>query len=229
VLTGGLLSGVGAIAFDAVGTLITPDPPVAALYHAIGSRHGSRLTAEAIRSRFSVAFRVEEERDRAAGWRTNPAREFDRWRQIVSAVLDDVTDPDACFRELWDHFSQPTSWRCLPDAGLLLAELSNRGLMAGLASNFDNRLRAVAAGLPDLTAIGPIVVSAEVGWRKPAAEFFAAVIRAFGCRPSEILLVGDDYENDFVGANAAGLQAILLGAASRPGVVGINRLADLVR
>ncbi len=225
--TGGLLTGIRAIAFDAVGTLITPDPPVPMVYRGIGKRYGSRLSADAIRPRFRSAFRAEEQRDRAAGWRTNPAREIERWRRIVASVLDDVTDLEACFDELWDHFSRPAAWRCLPDTGAVLADLARRGIAVGLASNFDSRLRMVAAGLPDFAAIGPIVVSAEVGWRKPAAEFFAAVVRSFGCAPGEVLVVGDDFENDYVGATSAGLQAVLLDPTAAPGVAGISRLADL--
>jgi putative hydrolase of the HAD superfamily len=218
-----------AIAFDAVGTIIAPEPPVAVVYRAVGVKYGSRLTAEAIHSRFSAAFRAEDARDRAAGWRTDAAREVERWRRIVAAVLDDVADQDACFRALWDHFSRAASWRCLPGAGSVLAELSSRGLTVGLASNFDSRLRAVVAGLPELAAIGPIVVSAEVGWRKPAAEFFAAVTKAFDCSPEEVLLAGDDFENDYAGATTAGLRAVLLDPTGRPGIVSISELADLVR
>jgi putative hydrolase of the HAD superfamily len=228
VRTSGLLAGVRAVAFDAVGTLITPDPPVESIYRAVGQRHGSQLTADVIRGRFSAAFRTEDERDRAAGWRTGRAREIDRWRHIVSAVLDDVSDPETCFHELWDHFSRPTSWHCLPDVGAVLNEMSNLGVTFGLASNFDSRLRTVAAGLPDLASIGPIVVSAEVGWRKPAPEFFAAVVRTFDRPPNEILLVGDDFENDYVGATAAGLKAVLLSAIGRSAIACIRELADLV-
>jgi putative hydrolase of the HAD superfamily len=229
VASSGLLSGVRAVAFDAVGTLVTPDPPVQAAYQAVGERYGGRWTIDTIRTRFRSVFRAEEERDRATGWRTNPTREIERWRRIVAAVLDDVTDPEACFRELWDHFSRPTAWRCLPDAGPVLVELWRRGLAVGLASNFDSRLRTVVAGLPELATMGPIVVSAEVGWRKPAPEFFAAVVRAFGCAPGEVLLVGDDSENDYAGATAAGLRAVLLGPAGRTGVMSVTGLAELVR
>src|SRR5262245_26831348 len=35
------LAGVRAVVFDAVGTLITPDPPAPAVYSAVGRRHGS--------------------------------------------------------------------------------------------------------------------------------------------------------------------------------------------
>lgn len=226
--SGGLLRGVRAVAFDAVGTLITPNPPVADVYHSAGRRHGSRLTTEVIRGRFHAAFRAEDELDRAAGWHSDAAREVERWRRIVVAVLDDVPNVEACFRELWDHFSSPASWRCLPDVGPVLAELTRRGLIVGLTSNFDGRLRTVAAGLPDLAPVAPVVVSAEVGWRKPAPEFFAAVVRAFGCAANEVLLVGDDFENDYLGATAAGLPALLLDTVPRPGVARISRLADLI-
>jgi putative hydrolase of the HAD superfamily len=224
-----LLTGVRAVAFDAVGTLITPDPPVQLVYFDVGRRHGSHLSVETIRGRFRDAFRAEEERDRTAGWRTGPDRELDRWRRIVSTVLDDVNDTEGCFRELWDHFARPTAWRCLPDVGPVIAELSRRGLVVGLASNFDGRLRDVAAGLPELRPVGPIVVSAEVGRRKPAAEFFAAVVHGFDCAPGEVLLVGDDFENDYVGATAAGLKALFLGHTERAGVVNIAQLRDLMR
>ena len=65
-----LLAGIRAVAFDAVGTLITPDPPVPVAYEAIGREFGSRHSADALRPRFRAAFLAEEERDRAAGWRT---------------------------------------------------------------------------------------------------------------------------------------------------------------
>jgi putative hydrolase of the HAD superfamily len=221
---------VRAVAFDAVSTLIAPDPPAPAVYHAVGARHGSRLALADVGERFRAAFRREEERDRAAGWRTDDERERDRWRRIVAAVLADAADPAACFRELWDHFARPAAWRCLPGAGAVLAELVRCGYVIGIASNFDRRLRAVVAGLPELAPIGPIVISAEAGWRKPAAEFFAALAAALGVAPSEVLLVGDDFENDYAGATAAGLQAVLLDPHGRagPAVAAIADLAALV-
>jgi putative hydrolase of the HAD superfamily len=227
VAGGGLLKGIRAVAFDAVGTLITPDPPLAAAYYAVGLRHGSRLDENTIRSRFRAAFRAQEDRDRTAGWRTGPDREVDRWRRIVASVLDDVGDGAACFAELWDHFSSPTAWRCLPDVGPVLAELSRRGLTIGMASNFDSRLRNVAAGLADLGPVRPIVVSAEVGWRKPAHEFFAAAVVAFHCSPQQLLVVGDDFENDYAGGTAAGLRAIFLGAP-QDGAISVAGLSDLL-
>jgi putative hydrolase of the HAD superfamily len=230
VRAGGWLTGVRAVFFDAVGTLITPDPPAPAVYAAVGQRHGSRLDLATIRDRFHDAFRHEELRDRLDGWRTDDDREELRWRSIVRVVLDDVRDREACFRELWDHFARPASWRVLPGAGLVVTELARRGFVVGIASNFDRRLRPVVAGLPDLAAVRDLVISAEVGWRKPARGFFDAVVRAARSERGDVLLVGDDFENDYEGATAAGLRAVLLGEDDRPapGVVKIAELVELL-
>jgi putative hydrolase of the HAD superfamily len=207
--TGGWLTGVRAVVFDAVGTLITPDPPAPAVYAEIGRKFGSRLDRDVITARFRTAFRAEEEIDRAAGWRTDEAREERRWRTIVAATLTDVEHPEACFRELWQHFCRSTAWRFEPAAGPVIAELRCRGLAVGIASNFDDRLRTVVAGLPELASISALVISSEVGWRKPASAFFDAVVRAVRCSSGEVLHIGDDRTNDYEGALAAGLAAVL--------------------
>jgi putative hydrolase of the HAD superfamily len=200
---------VRAIFFDAVGTLIYPDPPASVVYEAAGRAHGSRLGVAEIAARFRAAFRREEDEDLRDGLGTSEEREERRWRQIVAAVLDDVADPEGCFQELFAHFARPEAWRCVVGAGEVLAELARRGYALGLASNYDRRLRTVAAGLAQLRAVRHLVISSEVGWRKPAGEFFAAVCRAAGLPPDRVALVGDDVGNDFDGARAARLRVVL--------------------
>src|SRR5439155_27007819 len=139
------------------GTLIPPDPPAPAVYAEVGRKFGSRVGVEVIAARFRAAFLAEEETDRAAGWRTDEAREERRWRMIVAATLDGVTDAEACFRELWQHFARPAAWRSDPAAGPVIAELRRRGLAVGIASNFDRRLRSVVAGLPALASPKSII------------------------------------------------------------------------
>ena len=217
--------------FDAVGTLIHPDPPAPAVYAAVGRRFGGRLDVTTIAARFRDAFRRQEAIDRRAGWRTDEERELARWRTIVAETLADVADPEACFQELYAHFARPDAWAVHPETGPTLAALADLGRRIGLASNFDGRLRGVAAGLPELRPVGPIVVSSEVGWRKPAAEFFQAVGRAAETTLEQIVFVGDDPVNDYDGARAAGLSAVLYdprGACRDATVRRIARLADLL-
>jgi len=201
---------IKAIFFDAVGTLIHPQPSAAAAYADIGSRFGTRYTRPEISVRFRAAFKREEAIDQANRWRTSERRERERWYNIVSNVLDDVADMESCFDELYRHFARPASWRCDAVMMKLLRDLHKENRKIGLASNYDERLNALIAGFPELQCLAPVVISAEIGWRKPAAEFFAAVCRSVNLPAEHILFVGDDPVNDYQGALAAGMPAILL-------------------
>jgi putative hydrolase of the HAD superfamily len=225
-----LLANSRAVFFDAVGTLIHPEPTAADVYAHVGRRFGSRLAAPDIAARFARAFARHEEADRRDRLRTSEEREVRRWREIVAEVLDDVTDPARCFVELYQHFARPEAWRCEPEVAGVLDELARRGLALGLASNYDYRLRSVLAGRPELHAARHVVISSEVGWRKPAPEFFAAVCRVAGLPAGRILFVGDDRHNDYDGARAAGLRAVLLDPRGRQGDVPhrLRSLAELL-
>jgi putative hydrolase of the HAD superfamily len=219
-----------AILFDAVGTLICPDPPVAAAYGAAGRRHGSNLTEAEIGQRFRQAFRGEEELDtRPDGSRTDEARESRRWRTIVDQVFDDVRDGEALFSELWAHFAQPRHWRLFDDVSQTWQALAGQGLKLGIASNFDSRLRQVCAGLVPLDRCDSIFVSSELGARKPSADFFSRIGQALEVAPERILLVGDDWSNDYLAARAAGWQALFLdrGGGGRADADSIRSLAEL--
>ena len=223
--------GIRWVFFDAVGTLIHPDPGAVAVYTDAARRRGVDLSPDLIRSRFWAAYQAEEEVDRAAGWVTSEAREEARWRRIVAESLPEVAADPTLFPELFGHFGRPEAWRVDGDAAGVFAELLTRGKSLGVGSNYDARLLSVAAGHPQLDpAALPFVVSAAVGWRKPGAGFFAEVVRVAGVPAGDLLFVGDDLDNDYHGATAAGLRAVLLDPRSRhPGVPNrITRLADIL-
>lgn len=217
--------------FDAVGTLIHPAPSAPAVYAAIGHRFGSRLDDATIAARFRAAFRRQEEADYAAGLRTDEPREIARWRAIVHEVLDDVSDAEACFQELYAHFARPDAWACLPGTAEVLSTLAARGHVLGIASNFDHRLRGLVEHLPALRPVRHLVISSEIGWRKPTPEFFTEMCRQAGSPPEDVLYVGDDFVNDYEGAKAAGLRAVLLEpihGASVPVQESISSLSDIL-
>jgi putative hydrolase of the HAD superfamily len=210
--------GVRALFFDAVGTLLYPDPPAPLIYLQVAQRFGSARDVATISLRFRAAFRRQEEWDWANGLRTDEEREVTRWRTIVREVLDDVTDVEACFQILYEHFAQPQSWRCDGEAETVLRKLAEQGYVLGVASNFDHRLHDVLAGRPALAALRHRLISSEVGWRKPAPEFFREMGQHTGLSSSQIILVGDDLVNDYQGAQAAGLHALLLALQPPAGV-----------
>src|SRR5208282_1862494 len=152
--------------------------------------------------------------------------------RIVGSVLDDVGDPAACFRELFAHFSRPSAWRCDKDAGGVIEQMARQAYVLGVASNYDSRLRPVVAGLPALRPVQHLVISSEVGWRKAAKPFFESLCRTARLPAHQILLVGDDLVNDYEGARAAGLEAVLVARHASgfpPGITGIGRLRELPR
>jgi putative hydrolase of the HAD superfamily len=219
--------GVRAVYFDAVGTLIHPDPPAAAAYERAGERFGSPVEVLEVARRFAAAFRRQEEIDRLAGMVSSPKRERQRWEQIVADVLPNVTDHRACFEHLWEHFGQPTAWRCAAETGPTLEALAARGYQLGIASNFDHRLRGVVAGLPELRRVGTLVISSEIGWKKPAPEFFQRLCEEAGLPPAAVLLVGDDLENDHAGARAFGMRSLLLDPCGRAPLSPLERIVRL--
>jgi putative hydrolase of the HAD superfamily len=111
----------------------------------------------------------------------------------------------------------------------VLAELAQRDLILGIASNFDQRLHQVVDGLSELSPIQLRVISSEVGRRKPDPRFFAEVVRQARCDARAILFVGDSRENDYEPADAAGMRAVLFDAGPQavPNLRRIRRLSDL--
>jgi putative hydrolase of the HAD superfamily len=214
------------VALDAVGTLINPDPPVSEAYHRIGRACGSRLELSEVHRRFREAWRRGTNGDRTT---TSEEEERDFWRRLVDEVLDDVSEPERCFDELFDHFARPESWRLFPDAADTLATLAGRGYRLAVASNFDGRLKGVCDGLPELPPVPVVVISSLVGHRKPSREFFRALAVAIQCEPNEILMVGDTWASDVAAAREAGLHAVLIDrAATRSDADRVRRLSEVL-
>jgi putative hydrolase of the HAD superfamily len=206
---------VAGVVLDAVGTLICPSPSVAEAYTAAARRQGVALATEDVRARFQASFQSDEIHAGSGLLSTDELTEWRRWRRIVMRVLPEVADPERAFFELWDHFSRPDSWSTFPEVATALRELSALGVSICVGSNFDARLRGVVRGLPELAEwADSLVISSEVGYRKPHPSFFHAACARLGLPPEKVLCVGDDVENDVRGAINAGLRGVLLDRAA---------------
>lgn len=218
---------VDGIILDAVGTVIEPEPSVTQVYAAAAARQGLHVELAEVKARFGRHFRDDEVDEQHGPMVTDEATEYRRWRRIVGCVLPGLPDPDRAFAELWDHFGRPDAWRVFPDVAPGLRRLRDAGLAVRVASNFDGRLRAVAAGLPDLDGfVDELVISSEVGHRKPHARFYHAACASLGLPPGRALCVGDDPENDVLGPERAGLRGALLDRKGRA-PVGLDAFPDL--
>ncbi len=223
---------IQGIVLDAVGTLIKPTPSVSEAYTQAADRQGVKLDREDVRSRFRTTFRSDAIRGDRGIFSTSEDVERRRWREIVAQVLPEVPDPDRAFDELWDHFGRPESWVCFPDAAPALRAIHEAGMEVCIGSNFDGRLRQVIAGLPELAEmIDGLVVSSEVGFRKPHKAFFEAVCERLDLPAERVLSVGDDLENDVHGAHRAGLSALHLQREDEGGddVVSVSDLRFVIQ
>jgi putative hydrolase of the HAD superfamily len=192
---------------------------------------GLRIDEEQIRGRFREAFARQEEFDRLHGRTTSPQREIERWREIVAEVFREAAPSpelrEQLFAQLWRHFARPESWRVAPEAAACWEALTARGLIVAIASNFDDRLVEIARQIAPLNRADRLFISARIGHRKPAAEFFRFIERDLALAPGDLLSVGDDPENDYEGAKSAGWQAILVDRRSQASLATIASLSEL--
>ena len=81
-----------------------------------------------------------------------------------------------------------------------------------LCSNFSHAetARAVLRGAGFEKHLSCVVISEEIGVRKPRAEIFEAVASSFGFAPEEILHVGDKLQADVAGAASIGMRTCWL-------------------
>ena len=110
-----------------------------------------------------------------------------------------------------------------PDAAPVLSQLSQTRSLA-LISNFDHppHVRRVLEETGLARHFQAVVVSAEVGIKKPDPEIFAPAIAAIGVSPERVAYVGDAPE-DILAAQGAGMTPVRL---QRDGDTESDKAAD---
>ncbi|XP_031475892.1 uncharacterized protein LOC116247738 isoform X1 [Nymphaea colorata] len=193
-----------ALLLDAGGTLLQTASPVAETYAAIGKKYGIKTNASEIKEGFKRAFSAswpEKLRYQADG------RPF--WRYVVSEATG--CSNNEYFEEVYEHFAQSDAWRLPSGAYEVLHNLKDDGVKLAVISNFDTRLRKLLEGLNISNLFDAIIVSAEIGYEKPAAEIFRAALDQLCVEAGKAVHVGDDLKADKFGANAVGINCWLWG------------------
>lgn len=207
---------IKAIAFDAVGTLIQATPSVATAYQQAARNAGFEIDLTIIRKRFYEHFSVN---GTSMDHQTNEANERARWREIVGLTLPELDryKADMAFDELWDHFARPENWRLFDDVKNVIESIRQLNIKLCVASNFDSRLRTVWAGLNGVEQLSShLLISSEVGFRKPGAQFYKAVAKYLKEPTKNILFVGDDLINDVKKPREFGFHALHIDRKSPP-------------
>jgi len=205
---------VRGVFFDLYGTLLIFGDMVAAwdgwiscIYRAF-AKGGLSVDKSAFKSRCDGFFERPEP----------PADEDDRLTIYERRLRDLGTQhglalPDDDLRKL--ARDSIATWRqhirLDPDARDLLAELGATKTLA-LISNFDHppHVHSLLAELGLSEFFTTIIVSGEVGAKKPSPEIFSMALKATGLQPGDVAYVGDMLREDIEGSKAAGMIPILI-------------------
>lgn len=92
----------------------------------------------------------------------------------------------------------------------LLKDLSCRYKLA-IVTNGSGRMQRMKCDMLGLSAVVErIIVSGEVGFRKPDPRIFSLALEAVGCEPRETMMIGNDPIADLGGAQAVGMRTCLI-------------------
>jgi putative hydrolase of the HAD superfamily len=212
-----------AVLLDALGTLLTFEPPAPHLRAALRERHGVEVSEEVA----EAAIRAEIAYYRAHLHEGRDAASLLDLRRRCAMAMEPVLGFDPGIEALLAALR----FRAYPDAAPALRELRAHGLRLVVVSNWDASLheRLEETGLAPL--VDAAVASAEIGHAKPDGAIFAHALTLAGAPPGAALHAGDSPDADVAGALAAGLRAVLVardGGAAAPGDVPVvSSLAEL--
>ncbi|NJN23913.1 MAG: HAD-IA family hydrolase [Acaryochloridaceae cyanobacterium RL_2_7] len=85
-----------------------------------------------------------------------------------------------------------------------------------MISNFDSRLEPVLIDLELKQYFSSITISTHVGAAKPDGAIFEKALANYEISPCQALHIGDQWVDDFQGAQLAGIHGVLLLRSSLP-------------
>lgn len=121
---------------------------------------------------------------------------------------------DTLMRVFPEYDGPMVAWpkvEAMPHAEEVLSGLHSRSLLAVATNAADSDETEIRAAL-DLVGLGrfldKIYCFRSLGHKKPSREYFEAVLAVLELEPGQVIMVGDDFVADVVGANNCGIRAI---------------------
>jgi putative hydrolase of the HAD superfamily len=229
------------VCLDAGFTLLAPRRTLAQTLAGVLEQRGHPVSTDEIHRAWEVAdrwFWDEYHRPENETWGHDDRIE-QTWRDYHTVMLDELgyRDRSHDFLDaiLASQFA-PDSWELYPDVEPALSALRQLpGLQVAVVSDWGSSLHDLLAGLGLDRYLDFVLASGAVGVSKPNPAFFRIALERAGVEPAAALMVGDSLRADVQGAQAAGMDGVLLlrpeGAAqtdqSIEGVPCISTLADL--
>lgn len=204
---------IDAIMFDAGGTLIDFTPSRSILFSQVLEANGLNVDTPAVNRamvsadrRFDEEFALLDGKDEAWFWK--------RYDAYIASQLGFQGDIERLENDLSATFDKVVpevkSWVAYADVHPTLECLRRRDFRLGVVSNATDLARKVLNNLGLSKYFDFMVLSDEVGSRKPSPEIFRIALDAADTPPNRALFVGDKYTVDIIGATRAGINAVLV-------------------
>lgn len=208
-----------AVFFDVDFTLIYPGPRFQASgYLETCRRYG--LTVDP--ARFDAAVAGAAEVLDGAPLEFNPQVFIDYTARIIELMGGDRRAALAPAREIYDEWASHDHFALYDDVAHTLRALKSSGIALGLISNGHRSLTSFQSHFELEGLISVTLSSLDHGYMKPHVSIFRAALDSMGVAASEAVMVGDSYPHDIVGAEQAGMRAVLLVREGRGIPIGIT-------
>jgi putative hydrolase of the HAD superfamily len=214
------------VLLDALGTLVALEPPAPLLRAELRGRFGIDVGVGDAERAFAaeIAFyrrHFDEGRD-AASVAALRMRCAGALRDALPALARVELGP------LTEALLGSLRFVAFPDATPALGALRGAGARLIVVSNWDWSLRGVLERLGLAALVDGIIISAEVGVRKPAAAIFARGLALAGVGAADAVHVGDSVAEDVDGARAMGIAPVLVSRDGSPGPPGVRTVSSLL-
>ena len=117
-----------------------------------------------------------------------------------------IMDAAEAFMECW--MQAKTIEKGVPSILRTLKKKYSLGVVSNLA--YSPAVRKTLERFDVAKYFEAIIVSADVGWRKPSPKIFKKALQTMGMSASETVYVGDELDHDVEGAEKVGMLTILL-------------------
>ncbi|MEJ7617039.1 MAG: HAD family hydrolase [Pyrinomonadaceae bacterium] len=205
-----LLDGARAVIFDVGGTLVHPDwarllPLSAELGHGFGA---DELQRGFCRELHQVDGYLRQNQD-APAYAKQPGWVF---RRVYGALgLDESTCQNLMERADQLHEERHLWCQLDPHAPRVILALKAIGFrVAAISNTEDGRLEELLKLVEIAHHFDLLIDSHLVGLRKPDRAIFHLALERLGLAPHEAVYIGDSYGHDVLGAERAGLRALLI-------------------
>lgn len=197
---------IRAVLFDVDFTLARPGPELMPEgYVGCAARHGLTLDAGLYEDARDAAF---------VDLQHHPELDHDEeiWVAFTERIVLGMGGSRPASRvvaeELTSRWTQHTNFELYDDTLPALRALRERGIKIGLVSNSARDVREFARH--HALEIDAGISSFHHGKTKPHASIFRAVLELLEVEPPDALMVGDSIDADIEGAQAIGMQAVLV-------------------